>query len=213
MVWVEISVSTTECFPLALRHCLLKKREIGNRLRGLAVPGCSRWGTCWIRPGHSRSCATQPDRTNCLQTTTNSQSPFRIAHNWAKLYSVMGSGSSYTCQALSSRMPSTANDRSLTVTASRVVLRTNQDPCRLWISSTWPSIYSLSIIHNVKQKTSSKANGKLILLRYATHRGKRSSTCVAMVRSSIHMACPTTSLSLVPPWQPSPAHSLEKLTS
>ena len=52
---------------------------------------------------------------------------------------------------------------------------------------------TLSIIHNVNQKTSSKANGKLILLRYATHRGKRSSTCVAMVRSSIHVARPTSS--------------------
>jgi len=134
-----------------------------------------------------------------LQTTTNSQSPFRIAHNWAKLHSVMGSGSSYTCQALSSRMPSTANDRSPTVTASRAVFRTNQDPCCPWISSTWPSIYSLSIIHNVNQETSSKANGKLILLRYATHIGKRSSTCVAMVCSSIHVARPTSSLSLVPP--------------
>ena len=94
---------------------------------------------------------------------------------------------------VSSRMLSTANDRSPTVTASRAVLRTNQDPCRPWISSTWPSIYSLSIIRNVNQKTSSKANGKLILLRYATHRGKRSSTCVAMVCSSIHVARPTSS--------------------
>ena len=27
MVWLKISVSATQCFPLALRHCLLKKRE------------------------------------------------------------------------------------------------------------------------------------------------------------------------------------------
>ena len=40
----------------------------------------------------------------------------------------------------------------------------------------------------MNQKTSSKAN-----LCYATHRGKRSSTCVAMVRSSIHVARPTSS--------------------
>ena len=85
------------------------------------------------------------------------------------------------------------------LTKSKETYKTNQDPCRPWISSTWPSIYSLSIIRNVNQKTSSKANGKLILLRYATHRGKRSSTCVAMVRSSIHVARPTSSLSLVPP--------------